>query len=107
MPVKLLIAFVLTMTVAEGQQFFHEYRGQTYGSDSMLYPRHGNTLINPRTGGVQQDLGGGQWIDVQTGRVTQTHQQPERQWGSSREWYYESPYDADGYPKYRKGKRYR
>jgi hypothetical protein len=101
---KLAFAFLLTMTVAEAQSYYG-YQGQTYG-DGMLYPRHGNLLINPRNGGVQQDMGGGQWLDVQTGRVTQTHQQPERQWGYSREWYYESPYDASGRLKYsKKGKR--
>ena len=85
---RLLFAFVLMTAVAEAQYpaYFFEHRGHYTGSDSMHYPRHGSMLINPRNGVVQQDVGGGMWMDVQTGRVTQSHRLPDR----SR---YDSQYD--------------
>ena len=67
---KLVLAFLLTMTVAEAQDY--------YGPNGVQYLRSGNMLINPRNGDVSVDVGGNMYMDTRSGRVTQTHGHDDR-----------------------------
>ena len=96
---KLLLAFVLTMTVAHAQDY--------YGPDGVQYLRSGNMLINPRNGDVSVDVGGNMYMDARSGRVTQTHggddwyeRRRAEEYGPRYQRHYYYRYENPGYDRY-------